>query len=135
MNLRNTHRHTIAALLTIAAWFPASSAAQQTAAQPETVLVTYHAKPGAEAELARVLARHWDTLRQLKLVLDAPHVVVRGDEGGKTYIVEIATWRDANIPDHAPPAVLAIWEEMRKLVEPRNGRPGIDFVEVAPIAP
>ncbi len=33
---------------------------QQPAAQPETVMVRFHAKAGGEAALARVIGRHWD---------------------------------------------------------------------------
>src|SRR5438874_1180565 len=104
--------------------------------KPETVMVTYHAKAGSEEELARVLARHWATALDMNLMLAAPHVMVRGTEGGgKTYFVEIATWRDESIPDAAPAPILAIWAEMNKLVESRGGRPGIDFIQVAVVAP
>lgn len=40
--------------------FPSLGAA---ADQPETVMVTFRAKAGAEAELARVIATHWRTAR------------------------------------------------------------------------
>ena len=124
-----------AAVLTLPTLFPASSAAQQRGDKPETVLVSYHAKPGSEAELARVIARHWRTIRDLKLALESPHVAVRRvEDGDKTGFVEVVTWRDASIPDAAPPAVQAIWAEMNKLVEPRGGRPGIDIVEVSLLA-
>ena len=116
----------------LAALMVLSAGAWQPAAKPETVMVTYHAKPGAENELARVLARHWATARDLKLVRDAPRLNVRGvEEGGKTFYVEIFTWRDAAIPDHAPAAIQSIWAEMGKLVEARSGRPGIEIVEVS----
>ena len=49
-------------------------------------------------------------------------------ENGETYFVEIFTWRDAAIPDHAPPAIQSIWAEMNKLVEGR----GIEIAEVTP---
>ena len=112
------------------------SAAQQTGAKPETVMVTCHAKPGSEAELARVIARHWTAVHGLKLVHDTPHLTLRGvEDGDKTYFVEIFTWRDAGIPDAAPPAIQAIWAEMSNLVEPRAGRTGIDIVPVSVIAP
>jgi hypothetical protein len=72
------------------------------APMPETVIVTYHAKPGSETALANVIQKQWATATRLKLVLDKPHTLVRGDEQGKPYFVEILTWRDANIPDRAP---------------------------------
>src|SRR5438067_12389617 len=111
-------------LLTI---FALAASAQQRP-HPETVIVTCHAKAGAEAELQRVLARHWRTARDLKLVLETPHMRLRGVENGQTYFVEIFTWRDAAIPDHAPPAIQSIWAEMNKLVDGR----GIEIAEVTP---
>ena len=38
---------------------------QSKADQPETVLVTLHAKPGSESALQAVLTRHWSTARAL----------------------------------------------------------------------
>jgi hypothetical protein len=99
--------------------------------RPETVMLRFQAKPGAEEELAKVIARHWKTVRELKLVQGAPHVTLRGTEDGKTYFVDIFTWRDAGIPDAAPPTIQAIWGEMNKLVEARGGKPGIQIAEVS----
>jgi hypothetical protein len=113
-------------MLFLGAW-----GAAQAAEKPETVMLRFQAKAGAEEELARVIARHWKTARELKLVRETPHVTVRGTEGGKTYFVDIFTWRDATIPDAAPPAIQAIWGEMGKLVEARGGKPGIEIAEVA----
>jgi hypothetical protein len=102
--------------------------------KPETVMITLRAKPGAESSLARVIERHWETVRRLHLVIDAPHVTLRGTEsGGKTYFVEIMTWRDASIPDSAPVEILAIWKEMNDLVEARGG-PGLEITEMSVIA-
>jgi len=99
--------------------------------QPETVIVTLHAKAGSEADLAGVIGRHWDTARGLNLVLDAPHLTMRGIENGtQTYFVDIFAWRDASIPDQAPAAIQAIWAEMNRLVEARGARPGLDIAEV-----
>src|SRR5262245_29424377 len=110
----------------------AISPARLGAAQSETVMVTLHAKPGAEAELARVLARHWQTARRLNLVVPSTHVTLRGTESdNKTYFVEVFTWLDADIPDHAPAEIQAIWKEMNALVEQRDGRPGLHFSEVS----
>jgi hypothetical protein len=104
------------------------------AAEPETVVVTLHAKPGAEAELARVIANHWDTARKLNLVQTAPHVTLRGDENGKTYFIEIFTWRDGSIPDAVPAEIQAIWKQMNDLVEALDGKPGLDFRAVSVVA-
>jgi hypothetical protein len=105
------------------------------AAEPETVMVTLHAKSGAEAELARVIAQHWDAVRRLKMVSDAPHVTLKGaEDGDKTYFVEIFTWRDASIPDAAPAEIQVIWKLMNDLVESRDGKQGLDFAAVQVIS-
>jgi hypothetical protein len=111
--------------------FCASAWCASAADKPETVMLRFQAKPGSEEELARVIARHWKTAHDLKLVRETPHVTVRGTEEGKTYFVDIFTWRDASIPDAAPPAIQAIWAEMNKLVETRGGKPGLQIAEVA----
>ncbi len=68
-----------------------------------------HAKSGAADELAAAIARHWAAVRELNLVEESPHVTMRGAEGGnRTYFVEVFTWRDATIPDHAPARVTVI---------------------------
>ena len=100
--------------------------------QPETVMVTFRVKPGAEAELERVIANHWRTANELHLVAAAPHVTLRGtEEGNKTYFVEVFTWRDASIPDLAPAAIQKIWAQMNALVESRGGHAGLRFEEVS----
>jgi hypothetical protein len=59
-----------AALSAMAASFGPSSiaAAPAHADEPETVMVTLHAKPGSEADVSRVMAKHWETARRLNLV-------------------------------------------------------------------
>ncbi len=98
--------------------------------EPETVMVTFHAKAGAEAMVAQVIADHFATARQLNLVLAEPHLTVRMDEGDRAALVDIFTWRDGSIPDKAPQAIRAIWTEMARLTEPRGGKPAIDVVPV-----
>src|SRR5258708_31084360 len=122
-----------ASLLIVALALSATAVAQQPKKDvPETVHAIYHAKAGSEAAFERALARHWAVARRLNLLNRTPHIVVRGvEDGDKTFFAEILEWRDENIPDHAPPEIQEIWKEMRTLVEPRNGRPGIDFVQVA----
>jgi len=99
---------------------------------PETVMVTFHAKPGAEAELERVITQHWATAARMNLVLAIPHLTLRGNEdGNKTWFAEIFTWRDAGIPDAAPEAIRKIWDQKNRLVEARGGKPGLDFIPVS----
>jgi len=40
---------------------------------PETVLITYHVKPGKEADLEEVLRRGWKIYRKEHLVFARPH--------------------------------------------------------------
>jgi hypothetical protein len=112
--------------------WPLGYSLAQDAGQPETVMVTLHAKPGGEAELERVIARHWATAQKMKLVRDTPHVTLRGtEENNNVYFVEIFTWRDARVPDAAPAEIRNIWNEMNRLVEARGGHPGLDLVPVS----
>jgi hypothetical protein len=99
--------------------------------EPETVLLTYHPKMGAEDRLLQAIRRHWRTAERLKLVVDAPHVVVRGSDGDeRPYFVEVFTWRDGSIPDAAPAEILACWSEINKHVESRGVKPGVDIAVV-----
>jgi hypothetical protein len=105
----------------------AGAEAPAAAPSPETVAAIYRVQPGREAELTKVLARHWSVCRRLGLALEEPHLVLRGrDETGKTYFMEIFTWASPDSPDRAPPEVLELWEAMRDLVEPRLHRPGLE---------
>jgi hypothetical protein len=106
------------------------SAAPPTQPDTETVLVTHRVKPGSEAAYLELLARQWAALTKNHLVQDKPHMVLRGDEGGKPYFVEIFTWVSHDAPDNVPADVQAVWDEMGKLVESRNGHRGIEFPEV-----
>jgi hypothetical protein len=118
-------------------WIALALSLMVLAGQPETVMVTLHARPGSEQALAQVLARHYDTARRLNLIAaDTPHVTLRANEDeDKTYFVEIFTWRDADTPDHAPADILDIWKEMNALVEPRGGKPGLTITEMTPVTP
>jgi len=98
---------------------------------PETVLITFRPKAGAEAELARVIAEHWTTVRRLDLVQADPHVTVQTkDDAKRPCFVDIFTWRDEDIPDNAPPALLTIWADMNRLTESRGEKPGIEITRV-----
>jgi hypothetical protein len=134
-------RHTLfgaaaALAIVLAAPAPAFTAEQTRSDEPETVLITLRAKAGSEAALARVIARHWETARELRLVrADAPHMTLKGADGERTHFVEIMTWRDASVPDAAPPAIQALWKEMNALVEARGGRPGLEIVQMTVVTP
>jgi hypothetical protein len=102
----------------------------------ETVMVTFRPKPGHEQQLAAVIADHWATARKMNLVEPDPHLTVRlKDEAGRTVFVDTFTWRDRDIPDNAPAAILTIWSEMNRLTEKRDGRPGLEIAEVMLLAP
>lgn len=130
----NTHTITrigavLAVVLCTSGWRAVTR--HRASAEPETVLATYHAKRGADDELARVIAEHWTTAKRLNLVIPEPHIVVRSAEsGGPTDFTEILTWRDADIPDSVPQEIRAVWDKMNKLVESRGAHTGIEFVQV-----
>ncbi|PYT21619.1 MAG: hypothetical protein DMG58_31810, partial [Acidobacteria bacterium] len=97
----------------------------------ETVISTFRVRAGKEAEFARVHAQAWPAYRRFGLVAEKPHLVLQGvDEAGKTYFVEIFTWKDHDAPDHASPEIRAIWAQLEALCEPRLGHRGIEFPEV-----
>ncbi len=109
----------------------AVAAAQLPSSGTETIHSVAHVKPGHEAEYAKLSVEAWALYKRLGFVLDRPHVVLRGsDEKGRPYFVEVFTWKSPDIPDHAPPAVKAIWQQLEQICEARDGRPGIDFSEV-----
>ena len=100
----------------------------------ETIHSIAHVKPGKEAEYAKLSGEAWALYTRMGFVLDRPHVVLRGvDDKGRSYFVEIFTWKSPDIPDHAPAAVKAIWNKLEAVCEPRDGRPGIDFSEVTAV--
>ena len=90
----------------------------------ETVICTYRVRPEAEDRFLGLLGRHWSTLRDLGFVTGEEPLVLRGTDGGLTY-VEIFTWVEGGFGQaHEHPDVLAIWEPMDPLLEERDGRPG-----------
>jgi hypothetical protein len=117
-------------MLTLFAGICVAGSITWTSADPETMMITFRAKAGAEAELAKVIADHWSTARRLDLVRPEPHVTLSAKDKDGTYYVEIFTWRDASIPDNAPPEIKKIWDDMNRLTEPRGGRPAMAFAEM-----
>ena len=132
MHARHMHTRAVVTLLCCATLTQASSlVAQPRPEEPETVMITLHAKAGAEAELAQVIARHWDTARRLKMIRETPHLTLRSAEGAQTDFVEIMTWRDASVPDSAPAEIQQIWAEMNRLVEKRGTAPGLRIEQMS----
>ena len=132
MHARHMRTRAIVTLLCCAALTQASSlVAHPRADEPETVMITLHAKAGAEAELAQVIARHWDTARRLKMIRETPHLTLRSVEGAQTDFVEIMTWRDASVPDAAPAQIQQLWAEMNRLVEKRGATPGLRIEQMS----
>ena len=52
-------------------------------ATPETVLATFHVKPGKEVELEKILTEAWATYHRLHLVQANPHLLMRGTAGNE----------------------------------------------------
>lgn len=126
---------TAAALALTLSLFAQNKASELPGPGTETIYSIAHVKRGMETQYAELSAKTWAIYRKLDLVLPAPHVVVRGvDSQNLPYFVEIFTWRSAEIPDHAPAEVRAVWQELENACQKRNGRPGIDFAEVTAVA-
>ncbi|MBI1802828.1 MAG: hypothetical protein HY033_01180 [Ignavibacteriae bacterium] len=101
------------------------------AMQTETVIATYNVIPGTEDQFWKVFQSHWTTCRRLNLVLQKPHMILRGkDDFGKAFFVEILTWKNPDAPDHAPAEVRSIWKQLNTMTEPRDGHPKIYYPEV-----
>ena len=109
--------------------------------KPQVNICTYKVKPGKQAEMEKLLAVHWPTLRSAGLVTEERARVYRGlpaDRPGpqhdaeRTY-VEILVWKDAKAPDiaHQTPEVMAIWEPMGAICEDM-AFPTFELLELAP---
>jgi hypothetical protein len=95
-------------------------------AKPETVICTYRVKPGKDKAFRALLARHWPTLRRLRLVTAQPSQVFRGlppgprkdkHAVGPSTFIEIFAWKDGQAVDtaHHSPEVMKVWEPMGEL--------------------
>ena len=100
-------------------------AAASAAAPPETVAVTYRFTRANEAALRRAIEDHWATVRRLNLV-SGHRQLFRGDR----FFLEIFTWKDASIPDDAPPDVRKIWARLESLVDRSEGKRALEIEEI-----
>ena len=90
--------------------------------QPETVICSYHVKPGHEADFEALLSTHWPTLHEAGLTTDVPPRMYRGRASGKPdgshgaagVYIEIFEWKNASAPGvaHQTPEIMAVWEPM-----------------------
>ena len=101
---------------------------------PPTVnICQYKVKPGKEAEMEVLLAKHWPALREAGLVDDTPPTIYKGqagkDHGAERMYIEIFAWKDANGPQlaHQTPGVMAVWEPMGAICE------RMDFPSYSPL--
>ena len=101
---------------------------------PETVICHYRVKPGNEAQFEALLDNHWPTLQRLGLVTDQSPQHYKGAEqdNGQPIYFEIFEWLDgASERAHEHPEVMAIWEPMDTLCEPRGDKPNMEFPHVS----
>jgi len=92
---------------------------------PETVIARFQVKEGKEAEFEKAHTESWQAYLRLGMIEENPHLVLRGkDPAGKTYFVEILTWKDRNITMHPPEEVSALWTQLHAVCE------RIEFPEV-----
>jgi hypothetical protein len=102
----------------------------------ETVVSTFHVRPGKEQDFLDAMKGNWPELRRLGLVLAEPHLFLRGTEdAGKPVFVEVLTWVDHDAADNAPPQIQKVWARLQADCEPRDGRPGIEIPEFQVVAP
>ncbi len=95
--------------------------------QPALNICRFEVKPGKQAEMELLLARHWPALHEAGLVTDKKARIYRGlpsakpggRHGAEGVYVEIFEWRDASAIDlaHQLPAVMAVWEPMGAICE------------------
>ncbi|NUO17162.1 MAG: hypothetical protein HUU03_12050 [Planctomycetaceae bacterium] len=88
------------------------------ATNPQWVICTYQVKKGRQRAFEALLARHWKTLKRLKLVhAKSRPQYFRGQDPKGPVFVEIFAWLNEKAPDlaHHSPEVMAIWEPMMKL--------------------
>ena len=87
----------------------------------------YQVKPGREAEMEALLAKHWPALHGAGLTTDEPAVTYRGlpsdkpdqQHGAARVYIEIFSWKsdDSAALAHQMPEVMAVWEPMGAICE------------------
>jgi hypothetical protein len=99
----------------------------------ETVLLTYHVKPGDEPQFQALLARTWADYMKAGLVFAQPHLIARDTEdGGMPRFVEIFTWISHSAPVQASALgpIKDDWATMQSLCEARGHASPLEGGEV-----
>ena len=79
------------------------------------VMALYRPKPGKDAAVRALIARHVPTLRSLALATERPVLLLQADDG--TYL-EIFEWKPgAAQAAHTNPGVLEIWGPMHEAAD------------------
>lgn len=98
------------------------------------VIAAFKPKPGAEAKLLAVVAKHWAVLREQQLVTDRPRYAMQAEDGT---VIEVFEWLSAEAIEraHDNPAVHALWAEFEAACEyvplatlPESQHPFSEFV-------
>jgi hypothetical protein len=110
-----------------AAFGAAKIGSARPAAATETILGIYHVKEGEDDQFLKAYRNTWSTYRELDAVFEKPHLLMKGtDESGKTCYFDVFTWKDEEIPDHAPDKIKIAWRELESVCERRGGHRGIE---------
>jgi hypothetical protein len=82
--------------------------------RPAIVFALYKPHAGKEAELLRLVARHYPVLQKYELVTERRPIVARSENGT---IIEVFEWVDdaAHKQAHEHPEIAAIWEGMAQI--------------------
>ena len=80
------------------------------------VIAAFKPKPGQQALLRTVVAKHWRILLEQGLVTERPRVVMQAADGT---VLEVFEWRSPEAIEqaHQNPAVLALWVEFEAACE------------------
>ncbi|HZF09005.1 MAG TPA: hypothetical protein VFE33_09470 [Thermoanaerobaculia bacterium] len=98
-----------------------------------TVLLTYRPREGEVESLEQLLVRQRATLARLALLADPQRTFRAADAAGRPVFLDLLTWKDVAVTGNPPPEVGSLWGELHKLVEPRDGRPGIEIQHLTPV--
>jgi len=77
------------------------------------VIAAFKPKPGQQAALHAVVAKHWRILQAEGLVTERPRSVMQAADGT---VLEVFEWRSTEAIEqaHKNPAVLALWAEFEE---------------------